>query len=199
MVNSLPHPEPPELENLRKKSVAPDAASEHRSAAGEIHHSDGRIEHPSVHSEPHRLAVFQIMAVILAITFAGAAILYLVWIFFHATARQQQTAKASNYPLSRSPMFPLPSGPRLEPLDRLIGTETRNVDAQSLANEQWLKSYGPTDERGFVHIPIQQAMKLIVRKLPVRSQPALRESHKDEGLLDAGEPNSGRVFAEPNQ
>lgn len=51
-------------------------------------------------------------------------------------------------------------------------------------------------ENGFVRIPIEQAMAWVVRtdKLPARQQPPASERRKENGLLDAGESNSGRMF-----
>jgi hypothetical protein len=67
------------------------------------------------------------------------------------------------------------------------------VFAKLAAQEKVLNSYGPTAEKGFVHIPIQQAIKATVGKLPVKRQ-TQGEAAKDRGLIDAGESNSGRMF-----
>ena len=46
-----------------------------------------------------------------------------------------------------------------------------NIDKRLAAQEKMLNSYGPTEEKGFVHIPIQQAIEAVADKLPVRKQP----------------------------
>jgi hypothetical protein len=160
----------------------------------EVRHADGSVEHPLVHSQPHALPVRGIMVVIVAIIVIGAVVLYLDWIFFRGNEHHQLTAKASTYPLASASAGKLPPEPRLEPLDRTNGIDTSNVYDRQLAKEQQLNSYGPTDEPGFVHIPIQEAMKMIASKLPVRAQTSQANLSKSDGLLDGGEPNSGRVF-----
>ena len=89
----------------------------------------------------------------------------------------------------------MPAGPRLEPLDRSAATETTDVFAKQLAMENALHSYGNTTEPGFVHIPIEQAMKLVAPTLPVRHAGA-QPPAKGFGLVDGGEPNSGRLYSE---
>ena len=174
-------------------SAAP-GAPQQPGAEREIRHPDGRIEHPSVRSEPHVLPLGRIMATIVAVMVTGGILFYFVWIFFVARENQQLAVKASNYPLATAPRMQLPAQPRLVPLDRLTGNESANVYDRELAYENKLNSYGPTDEAGFVHIPIAEAIKMIVPKLPVRSSAAPLDSYKGDGLLDGGEPNSGRVY-----
>jgi hypothetical protein len=57
--------------------------------------------------------------------------------------------------------------------------------------EERLNRYGDTNEPGFVHVPIARAMEFLVGKLPIRKQ-TNKDRSADAGLLDAGEPNSGR-------
>jgi hypothetical protein len=54
-------------------------------------------------------------------------------------------------------------------------------------------------EDGFVRIPIEQAMRLLANKLPARPLPPASERHKENGLLDAGTSNSGRMFRKEPQ
>jgi hypothetical protein len=197
MDNPSQKPNPPESPKKEPSNEpASGGAPQQPGVEREIRHPDGRIEHPSVRSEPHSLPFTWIMAVIVVIITTGAVIFYVVWIFFVAREQQQQSAKASNYPLAPSPAIRLPAEPRLEPLDRLSRIEASNIYDREMANEQKLASYGPTEESGYVHIPIQEAIKLIVPKLRVRSQPSQDDTYKGNGLLDAGEPNSGRVYQE---
>ena len=51
-------------------------------------------------------------------------------------------------------------------------TDTQDMRALARANQQWLGSYGPTQENGFVRIPIGRAMDLIVEnKMLPTTQP----------------------------
>ena len=66
--------------------------------------------------------------------------------------------------------------------------------AKRLGDEQEeLNRYGASEEKGFVHIPIQEAIKATAGKLPIRKQQP-SEAVKDNGLIDAGQSNSGRMF-----
>ena len=56
-----------------------------------------------------------------------------------------------------------------------------------------LHRYGRADEDGFVYIPIDRAMKMLAKKLPARAAQDERPSRAN-GLVDGGEPNSGRLF-----
>jgi hypothetical protein len=92
----------------------------------------------------------------------------------------------------------LPPEPRLEQLDRMAGnTENSDVSKSLAAKEKVLNSFGPTTEKGFVHIPIQQAMKAVAGKLPARKEPQ-PPTVANQGLLEAGESNSGRMFRGPS-
>ena len=51
-------------------------------------------------------------------------------------------------------------------------------------------------DQGFVRIPIDQAMALLENKLPARQEPPAGQSRRQNGLVDAGESNSGRMFRE---
>ena len=85
-----------------------------------------------------------------------------------------------------------PQKPRLEEVDRLAGIASENVYLRLAAKEEYLSRYGETAEKGFVHIPIRRAMETLAGHLPVRKeQPA---ATKDNGLVDSGASNSGRMF-----
>jgi hypothetical protein len=51
-------------------------------------------------------------------------------------------------------------------------------------------------EHGFIRIPIRRAMDLLANKLPARQEPPVSQRRKANGLVDAGESNSGRMFRE---
>jgi hypothetical protein len=117
---------------------------------------------------------------------------YVTWRFFWWQENAQE-AKESPYPLRPTMSTKLPPEPRLEQLDRMAKVETSDVSKRLAAQERTLNSYGPTEEKGFVHIPIQQAIKAVAGKLPVRREsPA--PTAKNRGLMEEGESNSGRVL-----
>ena len=66
----------------------------------------------------------------------------------------------------------------------------RGLDARAVRRAV---RYGRAEEDGFVDIPIERAMKLLANKLPARATEDDRASRAG-GLVDGGEPNSGRLF-----
>ena len=102
-------------------------------------------------------------------------------------------------------LVPETKGLSLEQVDRMAGVETPKVYDRQAAKESLLHSFGSNkDEKDFVHIPIEQAMKLLEskrlennqweNKLPVRAAPPADQAWRQEGLYDSGESNSGREF-----
>ena len=67
-------------------------------------------------------------------------------------------------------------------------------DKQLKAKEKLLHSYGSTAEKGFIQIPIEQAIKAVAGTLPVAAESSKGHAAKGNGLLEAGESNSGRMF-----
>ena len=164
--------------------------------AEEIIHPDGRIEHPSVRYERSDANFRAILFVILGALMFGAVVECGILVFFKRYADYQANIKKSPHPLGPGPSNALPREPRLEQVDRLAGVETANTGETERAKRELLNSYGPTKEEGFVHIPIDRAMKYLVEegKLPARPEPPADGGSRSNGLIDAGESNSGRVF-----
>ena len=77
-------------------------------------------------------------------------------------------------------------------MDRLAGIKSENVYIRQLASEDQLNRYGKSQEKGYVHIPISRAMQLLADHLPVRKQ--IQGTTKDNGLVDSGASNSGRML-----
>jgi hypothetical protein len=165
--------------------------------AKEVRHPDGRIENLSVRREPRDVRALPIVAVFSAGVVLGAVILTIVWGFFERSERKQNEVKASTYPLAPEPSLALPREPRLDPLNKTVVNKEADVYAREAANEARINTFGPADEKGFVRIPIREAMKLAAKQLPVRKEPPNESAGKDSGLRDGGGPNSGRVFLEP--
>ncbi|HXY36530.1 MAG TPA: hypothetical protein VEI07_20000 [Planctomycetaceae bacterium] len=121
----------------------------------------------------------------------GIGVFVLVRGFYWAAleARKQPTAFAPR----EKPTSQLPPEPRLELLDRLEKTPASNVARWEQGEEKSLETYGPSDEKNFVRIPLQRAMQMLAGHLPARKE-ADRPKFRDKGLVDAGESNSGRMF-----
>ncbi len=177
-------------EELHPTQGSTPPAAEH---PAEVHHPDGRIEHPSVHFE-HSDARFKPILWILVGAFVFAIIIHgVIWWFFHSYGEYEADIKKSPYPLARVPSTALPPQPRLEPLDQ--PGEPYDPYLREVNKEEKLQRYGPLEqEEGFVHIPIEEAMKMLANKLPSRAEPSEKEARRANGLLDAGESNSGRMF-----
>jgi hypothetical protein len=160
----------------------------------EIHHPDGRIEHPSVRYERTDASFGCILSILIAALIFGIVAFAGVRLFFDEYRNYQAEIKKSPYPLAPEPSTALPREPRLEQIDRLAEVETPNVHEREAAKEKILNSYGATQESGFVHVPIERAMSLLADKLPVRAKPPANQTEHSNGLIDAGESNAGRVF-----
>jgi hypothetical protein len=199
--------------------------------AEEIRHPNGRIEHPSVRSEATDASFPWIGGTVAAAAVLGILILLGVGIYFNHAKSALDRTRASRFPLAEKPSWTLPPEPRLEQLNRLAGSGASDAFARQAVKLEHLRGVGPTDEKGFVHIPIERALKLLANKLPARSQTspwavtmtetlgllggpteqgplcaaaaifpgrtqieATSWRRRDKGLLDAGGPNSGRLF-----
>jgi hypothetical protein len=162
--------------------------------AEEIHHPDGRIEHPGVQYERTDASFRGVLLVIVAAVVLAGVVQYGLLVFFESYRQRQAEVKRSPYPLAPEPSTALPREPRLEQIDRLAGTEAANVYEGQASREAILDSYGPTDQEGFIHIPIDRAIQLLQNKLPARAEPPAEQRARSEGLVDWGESNSGRLL-----
>jgi hypothetical protein len=159
----------------------------------ELAHPNGRVEHPEVRHETSDINFRWIAGILVGAVILGVIVQFSVWLFFRDYRRYQSDIKKSPYPLAATPSEALPAEPRLEQLERLSGVEKANVFKTEAARLSFLNSYGATPDRGYVHIPIDRAMKLVEKQLA--SRPEKRAGDKRaNGLVDAGEPNSGRMF-----
>lgn len=164
----------------------------------EVRHADGRIEHPHVRHERTDVKFRGILIAVIGAMIFAAAVHWIVLRFFYSYQGYQGAVKQSPFPVAPSPAVNedprrIPE-PRLEQVDRLAGITKENVYERQLAKEKQLHGYGPTEETGYVHVPIERAMdRLADKPLPAR-QEAGGDRRKEAGLVDAGEPNSGRMF-----
>ncbi len=171
-------------------------------AESEILHPDGAVEHATVRFEPKDIHLGWIVGLIVIAAIILASEGFVIWRLYWFQAGRQATAKASPYPLAPGPLGPpnplsVPE-PRLEQLDHLSGDERSNVFLRQLSREKTLNSYGPTAEKGFVHIPVREAVKILAAEgasgqLRKRSE-SPPQTILGQGLRDAGGPNSGRVL-----
>lgn len=158
----------------------------------EIHQPEGQVEHPRIHHERSDLSARLVYALLVAATCIAVVHYYLVWQMYWYKAAWQEEQKRPPYPASPLPAERLPAEPRLEQLDRLAGVEVADGYKRLVAKEWLLHRYGRGEERGFVHIPIEQAMQIVAGQLPVHA--ARPPNLHDQGLVDWGDPNSGRLF-----
>jgi hypothetical protein len=168
----------------------------------EIRHPEGPIEHPYVSREETDASFRAILFLLIGSAGVALVIYLLITVFFFGWRDHETAVKKSSFPLAPAPstnpraLTPLPAGePRLEQVDRMAGIETPNVYDRQAAKEAVLHSFGSNkDEKDFVHIPIEEAMKRVENKLPVRATPPADHAWRADGLIDSGESNSGREF-----
>jgi len=130
------------------------------------------------------------IALFVVAAFMVTAALASWWLFSAKFFRARKASYGAEQAVSQ-PTYP--SQPRLEPI---IVDDTRlSADYWALEHERGLilDTYGSTKEEGYMHIPIEQAMRLAVKKLPVRSANPSAAA-KSRGLFTGGESNSGRVY-----
>ncbi len=164
----------------------------------QIRHPDGRIEHPTSRYEPTDASFRAILFILLGALVFAVVVQAAVWWFFIHYRDYQAESKRSPYPLAPGPSTALPHEPRLEQVERLAGEKAVDAYEREAANLEVLRTTGPSADKGYVHIPIDRAMQLIVEKkmLPSRPEPSAEERRRGGGLVDSGASNSGRLFKE---
>jgi hypothetical protein len=152
------------------------------------------LEHPEVGFEPTDIRLRGVLAVLVVFACLLPFHQYLMLKLLDHDRRRSTVSEEAGFP-PVSQAAALPRGPRLEQLDRLAGIEASDVYRREEAKESILHSYGPTREKGFVHVPIDWAIEQAANQLPFRAKQP--RAARDRGLIDAGESNSGRMFREP--
>ena len=74
-----------------------------------------------------------------------------------------------------------------------VGRRPGDFDSSKRPTSQRLNRFGTTEAKGYVHIPIDDAMELVVARLSVR-KPSDDDDYRSRGLVNGGESNSGRKF-----
>src|SRR5262249_2297008 len=160
--------------------------------ADEVHEPAERLEeNPLVRYEPTDVSFRPILLILIGAVIFAALQLIAVWWYFERDLHYQAAIKQSAFPLQPGPSDTLPAEPRLEQINRMAGIEKGNVYEREASREALLHSYGPTPETGYIHIPIERAMEIVAGKLPSRPE---KSDKKANGLVDAGESNSGRML-----
>ena len=164
-------------------------------------HSGTKEEKPDLHSDVEfdgsEPSLIGVLGVLLAIFVSFMLSGFVAWRFVQtymtsATASAAPKEKQYSYNTSSNP---LPKEPRLEPLDRYQGDTDGDIFARQTAMESTLHNYGRTSDQNFVHIPVEEAIKILAGKLP--SQPRSSPNvYKSYGLVEGGESNSGRIYQE---
>jgi hypothetical protein len=127
----------------------------------ETHHDNPEVRHEGSDVNVRGILIFG-----LGLFVTAAAIHVLVWLLFLYFAGREATRGATTYPLAADQQTRVPPEPRLQTNPR---EDLRLLREQE---DAILKSYGWVDRpAGVVRIPIEDAMKLTVRRgLPSRSQ-----------------------------
>ncbi len=161
-------------------------------------HSPGGLQHPTVRYE-HSDAGFRWIFGLLVVAAVFLVITgYAIRAFFYVYRDREAAVKSSHFPLAASESRSLPPEPRLEQINRMAEIEKGNVRLRYEQKEAVLNSYGPAGEK-YVHIPIDRAMDVLANRLPARTaQPPAAQLRRQNGLVGAGESNSGRMFRGPS-
>jgi hypothetical protein len=127
----------------------------------ETHHDNSGVQHEGSDVNVRGILIFG-----LGLFVTAAAIHVLVWLLFLYFAGREATRGATDYPLAADQQTRMPPEPRLQTNPR---EDLRLMREQE---DAILKSYGWVDRpAGVVRIPIEEAMRLTVRRgLPSRSQ-----------------------------
>jgi len=147
---------------------------------------------PEVRREPSDASLKWVLWVLAAGIVAAVLLHWWTWDLFEFLGGRIGAGRQPGHALSQGPDQLEPREPRLEQVDRLAG---RAPDAAAdAASESDVSRYGRGDAAGYVRVPIDRAMDRLAGTFPVRSAPPPDEARRAGGLVDAGEPNSGRAF-----
>jgi hypothetical protein len=169
------------------ETPASDPAQQPGNASDGEHH-----EHSGVQYEPIDVSLSRIINLLVIALCVLAGTFYGTWLFFTSREHAQEEVKRSPFPLAAGPSTALPPQPRLEQLDRMTPAESQAVDIDLMKQEQELHRYGKSADKGFVQVPIEQAIKAVAAKLPVAKGSS--PGRDGNGLVDDGQSNSGRMF-----
>ena len=125
-----------------------------------------RAANPDVHHETTDVNVRAVLLFGAGLFVVAAVIHVLIWVLFGYLSGREAIPSAREYPLAATEQNRLPPEPRLQtnPRDDLRDLRTHE--------DQVLTSYGWVDKNaGVVRIPIDEAMKIVVKQgFPVRQE-----------------------------
>jgi hypothetical protein len=137
-----------------------------------------------------------VIGIVLATLVLAAVIQSVIMRFFQDYQAYQDSIKRSRYSLALPRSERLPPQPRLEQINRMASEQGGDVYSREQRKENVLDRYGtlPGDEK-FVRIPIERAIDYLADKQPARPrQPATDQARRQNGLVNDGASNSGRMF-----
>jgi hypothetical protein len=158
----------------------------------------GGLQHPEVRYERSDVQFRWIIGIIIGATVFGVVVLFAVQRFYHGYAEYEARIKVSQYPLATD-NGRLPREPRLEQINRLAHVEKGNVYLREEAREEVLHSYGAIPgEEGYVRVPVERAMDFLAHdnRLPARPAQPVDARRRQNGLVNGGASNSGRLLRE---
>src|SRR3954469_698970 len=116
-----------------------------------------------VHHEDSDVNVRAILTFGAALVITTAVVCVLVWLLFTLLQRREAQAGTRDFPLAVEQQNRMPPEPRLQTNPR------EDLRVLREREEAILNSYGLDSDTGAVRIPIEEAMKLVVRRgLPAR-------------------------------
>jgi hypothetical protein len=160
----------------------------------DVQHADTPLEHPAVRHEQSDATFRPIALLGLGALSLGIVIFVVIGIFFCGYNTHESSVRQSPYPLAPALSSQLPKEPRLEQLDRLARIDTPDVYKRQQSKDEILNSYGRTDGKGYMHIPIKRAMRLLAAQKLGGSRRQAAARVRSNGLTDSGASNSGRLF-----
>ena len=118
----------------------------------------------------------------------------MVWVFFAALPGPPGGVKRSPFPLAPAPSTPCRASRVWSRSTASTGIETPDVYDREAAKLEILNSYGPTEDKGFVHIPIDQAMTVLAEQAAGAARAVGGAEAAGRRAGRRGESNSGRMF-----
>jgi hypothetical protein len=108
-------------------------------------------------------------------------------LMFRMQIEQSRVTGEQQYPLASTTEPRLPPSPRLQQFPRSEYYEFRVDEQQKLDSYGWVNK-----DAGVVHIPIEDAMRLVVERGTLESRPANQAAPETPGLMPS-DASSGRV------
>jgi hypothetical protein len=151
-------------------------------------HARPQVDNPKVRHEHSDVNLRGILVTAAALVAVAVLIHLVCWWLFDLFGGREARAKQSQFPLAVEERDKLPRQPQLEGIKNREG-RADNVRPRDLRAEEQpqLDSRGWVDkEKGIIHIPIDQAMKIMVEKDLFKSRPEGQPGNKDNARRAPG-------------